>query len=135
MPSKSKQFGVEFEGLGLVYLEAASYGLPVIVGASGGAIETIIPGKTGFVAGDKNILKESILYFLNNPEKIQEFGLNGRKFVEEFYSWEKLIMNLESNIESIKQIISEFQINLIFHHFQQLGLFEVYQVAYSFFQS
>ena len=40
--------------------------------------------------------------FLNNPEKIQEFGLNGRKFVEEFYSWEKLIMNLESNIESIK---------------------------------
>jgi len=28
--------------------------------------------------------------------------LNGRKFVEEFYSWEKLIMNLESNIESIK---------------------------------
>ena len=102
MPSKSKYFGVEFEGLGLVYLEAASYGLPVIVGASGGAIETIIPGKTGFVAGDKNILKESILYFLNNPEKIQEFGLNGRKFVEEFYSWEKLIMNLESNIESIK---------------------------------
>ena len=102
MPSKSKYFGVEFEGLGLVYLEAASYGLPVIVGASGGAIETIIPGKTGFVAGDKNILKESILYFLNNPEKIQEFGLNGRKFVEEFYSWEKLIMNLDSNIESIK---------------------------------
>ena len=102
MPSKSKYFGVEFEGLGLVYLEAASYGLPVIVGASGGAIETIIPGKTGFVAGDKNILKESILYFLNNPEKIQEFGLNGRKFVEEFYSWEKLIMNLESNIESTK---------------------------------
>ena len=102
MPAKSKYFGVEFEGLGLVYLEAASYGLPVIVGASGGAIETIIPGKTGFVAGDKNILKESILYFLNNPEKIQEFGLNGRKFVEEFYSWEKLIMNLESNIESMK---------------------------------
>ena len=40
MPSKSKYFGVEFEGLGLVYLEAASYGLPVIVGASGGAIES-----------------------------------------------------------------------------------------------
>ena len=102
MPAKSKYFGVEFEGLGLVYLEAASYGLPVIVGASGGAVETIIPGKTGFVAGDKNILKESILYFLNNPEKIQEFGLNGKKFVEEFYSWEKLIINFESNIELIK---------------------------------
>ena len=91
MPSQSKYFGIEFEGLGLVYLEAASYGVPVIVGASGGAIETIIPGKTGFVAGDKKILKESILYFINNPEKIEEFGLEGRKFVSNFYNWEKLI--------------------------------------------
>ncbi len=98
MPSQSKYFGIEFEGLGLVYLEAASYGVPVIVGASGGAIETIIPGKTGFVAGDKKILKESILYFINNPEKIEEFGLEGRKFVRDFYNWEKLIDKIESNI-------------------------------------
>jgi len=98
MPSQSKYFGIEFEGLGLVYLEAASYGVPVIVGASGGAIETIIPGKTGFVAGDKKILKESILYFINNPEKIEEFGLEGRKFVSDFYNWEKLIDKIESNI-------------------------------------
>ena len=98
MPSQSKYFGIEFEGLGLVYLEAASYGVPVIVGASGGAIETIIPGKTGFVAGDKRILKESILYFINNPEKIEEFGLEGRKFVSNFYNWEKLIDKIESNI-------------------------------------
>lgn len=98
MPSKSKYFGIEFEGLGLVYLEAASYGVPVIVGASGGAIETIIPGKTGFVAGDKKTLKESILYFINNPQKIEEFGLEGRKFVSDFYNWEKLIDKIESNI-------------------------------------
>tara|TARA_B100000700_G_scaffold24295_2_gene23549 strand:- start:315 stop:1394 length:1080 start_codon:yes stop_codon:yes gene_type:complete len=100
MPSKSKYFGIEYEGLGLVYLEAASYGLPVIVGSSGGAIETIIPGKTGFVAGDKNILKESIIYFIQNPEKIQEFGLDGKHFVKEFYSKEKLIQNIESNISA-----------------------------------
>ena len=114
MPSQSKYFGIEFEGLGLVYLEAASYGVPVIVGASGGAIETIIPGKTGFVAGDKKILKESILYFINNPEKIEEFGLEGRKFVSDFYNWEKLIDKIESNIWIIfsyhyRQIHLKFQ--------------------------
>jgi phosphatidylinositol alpha-1,6-mannosyltransferase len=98
MPSKSKYFGIEFEGLGLVYLEAASYGIPVIVGPSGGAIETIIPGKTGFVAGDKKILKESILYFIENPEKIEEFGLEGKKFVNDFYNWDKLLEKIESNI-------------------------------------
>lgn len=97
MPSTSKYFGIEYEGLGLVYLEAGTYGLPVIVGASGGSIETILPGRTGFVVSSPKLLKEAILYFINNPQKIEEFGKASKKFIEENYNWEKSIYKLESN--------------------------------------
>ena len=97
MPSTSKYFGIEFEGLGLVYLEAGTYGLPVIVGASGGSVETILPGRSGFVVSSPKLLKEAILYFINNPEKIEEFGRANKKFVEENYNWDKSINKLESN--------------------------------------
>tara|TARA_Y100001970_G_scaffold282117_1_gene394312 strand:+ start:44 stop:1111 length:1068 start_codon:yes stop_codon:yes gene_type:complete len=97
MPSTSKYFGIEFEGLGLVYLEAGSYGLPVIVGASGGSIETILPGRSGFVVSSPKLLKEAILYFTNNPQKIEEFGKANKKFVKENYNWENSIYKLESN--------------------------------------
>ena len=87
MPSHSRFFGLEYEGLGLVYLEAASHGLPVITGSSGGSVETIIPGKTGFVAHTKNHLYDAIKYFLDNPDSIGKFGLEGKKFITENYSW------------------------------------------------
>ena len=97
MPSTSKYFGIEYEGLGLVYLEAGSYGMPVIVGASGGSIETILPGRSGFVVSSPKLLKEAILYFINNPQKIEEFGNESKKFVKENYNWKKSIDKLESN--------------------------------------
>ena len=97
MPSTSKYFGIEYEGLGLVYLEAGIHGLPVIVGASGGSIETILPGRSGFVVSSPKLLKEAILYFINNPQKIEEFGIASKKFVEENYNWKNSINKLESN--------------------------------------
>jgi len=87
MPSHSRFFGLEYEGLGLVYLEAASHGLPVITGSSGGSSETIIPGKTGFVADTKNHLYDAIKYFLDNPDSIDKFGTEGKKFITENFSW------------------------------------------------
>ena len=71
--------------------------MPVIVGASGGSIETILPGRSGFVVSSPKLLKEAILYFINNPQKIEEFGIESKKFVEENYNWQKSIDKLESN--------------------------------------
>ncbi len=49
MPCSSRWAGLEVEGLGLVFLEAAASGLPVLAGDSGGSPETVRPGETGFV--------------------------------------------------------------------------------------
>jgi glycosyltransferase involved in cell wall biosynthesis len=44
----------DFEGLGLVLLEAQSYGLPVIGTKSGGIPETFEDGKTGILVAERN---------------------------------------------------------------------------------
>jgi phosphatidylinositol alpha-1,6-mannosyltransferase len=48
-PSRTRYGGLEVEGFGIVYAEAALTGLPVIAGLSGGAPEAVVEGETGFV--------------------------------------------------------------------------------------
>lgn len=95
MPSKSRYFGREFEGLGLVYLEAASYGLPVLVGSSGGSFETIIPGKTGFIVSSRKDISDALNFFIDNPEKIKEFGNASKEFVKREFSWDRVSESIE----------------------------------------
>ena len=98
MPAKSRFFGKEFEGLGLVYLEAGSFGLPILVGSSGGAFETIIPGKTGFIVGSRQDIYDGVKYFNDNPNEIEQFGKQSKVFVEENFSWEKTTNKFTSEI-------------------------------------
>ena len=98
MPAKSRFFGKEFEGLGLVYLEAGSFGLPILVGSSGGAFETIIPGKTGFIVGSRRDIYDGVKYFYDNPEEVESFGKRSRDFVTSNFSWEKTINKFISAI-------------------------------------
>ena len=62
--------GLNPEGLGLAALEAAACGLPVIVGDSGGAPETVRDGDTGFVvpSGDHQRLADRLSLLLDNPQ-------------------------------------------------------------------
>lgn len=72
------------EGFGMVYLEAMSYGKPVIGGAHGGAPEVIEDGVTGYLVpyGDAVHLATSIETLLLNPAVAQEMGRRGRERVE-----------------------------------------------------
>jgi len=50
MPCRTRTFGLEAEGFGIVFLEAAAVGLPVVAGESGGAPEAAAGGPRGSVA-------------------------------------------------------------------------------------
>jgi len=94
MPCKSRWAGLEFEGLGLVFLEAASSGLPVLAGDSGGSPETVLPGETGFVVSDVDAIVEGLEILLADPSVARGMGARGRRFVADNFTWERVIERL-----------------------------------------
>lgn len=90
MPSRSRFFGLEVEGLGIVYLEASACGLPVVGGKSGGAPDAVLAGETGVVVDGRNTVEiaEACIDLLSNPELCALMGANGRAWIIENWRWE-----------------------------------------------
>ena len=55
MPSFIIENEKSVEGFGIVYIEANAHGKPVIASKSGGVPDAVIDGKTGVLAGEKNV--------------------------------------------------------------------------------
>ena len=91
MPCRSRWGGLEIEGLGLVYLEAAAAGLPVLAGTSGGSPETVVPGVTGYVVADRDAIVEGVERILDDPELARSMGAAGRARVEADFTWEAVV--------------------------------------------
>ncbi len=51
MLCRSRWGGLEEEGFGIVFLEAAAAGVAQVAGDSGGAAEAVLDGETGIVVG------------------------------------------------------------------------------------
>ena len=49
MPCRVRWGGLEQEGFGIVFVEAAAGGIPQVAGRSGGAAEAVVHGETGLV--------------------------------------------------------------------------------------
>ena len=90
MPSRSRFFGLEVEGLGIVYLEASACGLPVIAGNSGGAPDAVLVGETGLVVdGTKlNEISSACISLLENPALGTQMGRKGRSWIVDNWRWE-----------------------------------------------
>ncbi len=78
-----------YEPFGIINLEAMACARPVVGSAIGGIKEVVIPGKTGILVDPANPVKlaEAINYLISNPEIAGVYGKNGRKRVEEHFSW------------------------------------------------
>jgi phosphatidylinositol alpha-1,6-mannosyltransferase len=90
MPARDRFFGLEVEGLGIVYLEASACALPVIVGNSGGAPDTVISEKTGLIVDgtSPDAIANSIKFLLQQPELAKSYGSAGREWVVNEWRWE-----------------------------------------------
>ena len=101
MPCRSRWFGLEAEGLGIVYLEAAATGVPVVAGDSGGAPETVLPGETGFVVDSDDTLLAALRMLLDDPGMARSMGSAGRSRVTERFSWNAVAGRFGTGFNSI----------------------------------
>ena len=91
MPSRSRLFGLEVEGLGIVYLEASACGIPVIGGASGGAPDAVRHGETGYVVDGNDVseISERIIQLLEDRYLRESMGSAGRQWAVEEWGWQR----------------------------------------------
>jgi phosphatidylinositol alpha-1,6-mannosyltransferase len=92
MPCRTRRGGLDVEGLGMVFLEAAACGRPVVAGTSGGAPEAVRDGDTGFVVEPRSpaAVATAITALLDDPAKAAAMGRAGRAWVEDRWSWESV---------------------------------------------
>ena len=97
MPCRTRMGGWDVEGLGIVFLEGSATGLPVIVGDSGGAVDAVIDGETGFLVDGTNTaeIADRIAYFFANPDVAKNMGEAGRNWVTQEWTWDQSFKKLD----------------------------------------
>jgi phosphatidylinositol alpha-1,6-mannosyltransferase len=97
MPCRTRMGGWDVEGLGIVFLEGSATGLPVIVGDSGGAVDAVINGETGFLVDGTNTseIAGRIAYLFANPDVAKKMGEAGRNWVTQEWTWDQSFKKLD----------------------------------------
>lgn len=91
MPCRTRGQGLDVEGLGLVFLEAAASGLPVVAGDAGGARETVRPGDTGELVNGRDLaaVTHALLQLLADPAGAAAMGQRGRRWMQAEWRWSR----------------------------------------------
>jgi phosphatidylinositol alpha-1,6-mannosyltransferase len=96
MPCRNRLGGLEVEGWGNVFIEAAACGRPVVVGDSGGARETVVDGETGLLVDGRDVeaVSDAIASLLEDPTLATAMGTAGRARVERDHAWPMIAARL-----------------------------------------
>ena len=91
------------ESLSITMMESWLAGVPVLVNA-GCAVTRFHCQKSngGLFFGDYLEFEESMNFFLNNPDVRLKMGANGKKYVKENYSWEKVVKRFKDALQQFR---------------------------------
>ncbi len=86
-----------FEPFGLVALQAAQMGRPVIASRVGGLPEVVVDGETGLLVDPENVplLAQAIESLLAQPDRSVEMGAQARAHAERNFSWDRFVGHYE----------------------------------------
>ena len=103
MPCRTRMGGWDVEGLGIVFLEGSATGLPVIVGDSGGAVDAVVNGETGFLVDGTNTAEIAgrIAYLFANPDVAKQLGEAGRNWVTQEWTWDQSFKKLDGLLSGL----------------------------------
>jgi phosphatidylinositol alpha-1,6-mannosyltransferase len=96
--------GLEQEGFGIVFVEAAAVGVPQLAGASGGAAEAVEAGATGFVIDpptDVQQVSTALVELLREPELRRRMGAAARARAVREFRYDVLTERLAAALDAV----------------------------------
>jgi phosphatidylinositol alpha-1,6-mannosyltransferase len=92
----------DVEGFGIVFLEANSFGKPVIGGRSGGVPDAILHEQTGLLVDGNEVaaIRQALSRLLADPAFARRLGEAGRRRVQTEFRWEEQAQRLSQLLES-----------------------------------
>ena len=104
MACRSRWGGLEQEGFGIVFLEAAACGVAQVAGDTGGAAEAVLDGETGIVVRrpkDAGALATAIGGLLDDEALRARMGLAARQRAASSFAYDTLAARLRSGLEGL----------------------------------
>lgn len=104
MVCHDRWFGLEQEGFGIVFAEAAAAGIPSVAGDSGGAAEAVVDGQTGAVVRqprDPQAVADALAPLLDDADLRDRQGRAARSRAEQELSWEVSAARLLEALETV----------------------------------
>jgi len=93
----------QWEGTPYALLEAMAWSRPIVTTAANGCSEVVNHGVTGYLApvGDIDAWADAVINLLDDPAKAATMGQQGRYRVEQCFSLEQMIRQIESVYEQV----------------------------------
>lgn len=102
MPCRTRWGGLEQEGFGIVFVEAAAAGVVQVAGDSGGSAEAVEHGRTGLVVGPPGVvdrLADALAGLLGDDDRRAEMGRRGRERAVSEFGYDVLADRLRDGID------------------------------------
>jgi phosphatidyl-myo-inositol dimannoside synthase len=97
MLCRNRWGGLEQEGFGIVFLEAAASGVPQLAGRSGGAAEAVVDNETGLIVDDPDSVADvadALDRLLADGDLRATLGKAARQRAEEVFTYDTLALRL-----------------------------------------
>jgi phosphatidyl-myo-inositol dimannoside synthase len=105
MLCRNRWLGLEQEGFGIVFLEAAAAGVPQIAGVSGGAGEAVLDGETGLMVSrpsDAGAAAVAIRRLLDDAALRSAMGAASRRRAEASFDYDRLASRLAATLADME---------------------------------
>ena len=94
----TRQTEREAEGFGIALVEAQACGKPVVAGRGGGTADAVSDGETGLLVDplDSGAVAAAVNALLADSSRAAAMGAAGRRAVERYYNWDRVIADLRA---------------------------------------
>jgi len=103
-PNRARWGGLEQEGFGIVFVEAAACGIPQVAGDSGGAPEAVVDGETGLLVERPGIPSEvasALERLIGDPSERHRLGQQSRRRAVDLFAYDVLAARLAAYLTAV----------------------------------